>query len=115
MPPRRPTRPAASPRRSSILSLRGNGSRRIVLAPRWRLERCQQCDAHCMCAARAISAFEPLVTFAVVAASLFYPSQASVAVGRLVGPILVEAGMHAGLARRFVGIFRRDRLWEPRA
>src|SRR5215475_2052575 len=70
---------------------------------------------HIARATNAISALEPLVTLAVVAASLCYPAQARVAVGRLIGPILVEAGMHAGFARRFVGVFRRDRLWERRA
>src|SRR5262249_6140029 len=39
----------------------------------------------------------------------WYPSQPAVAVGRLVGVVLIEAGVHPRLSRRLFRIFRRNR------
>src|SRR5262249_40102504 len=59
--------------------------------------------------ARRSGALQPLVAFAVIAAALLDPLQPAIAVGCLVGIVLVEAGVHAGLARRLLGIFGTDR------
>src|SRR5580693_2324434 len=47
-------------------------------------------------------ALEAFVAFAVIAAALLDPLQSAIAIGGLVGPVLVEAGFHAALAR---GVF----------
>ena len=61
------------------------------------------------------SAFQPLVALAVVASTLCDPTKPTVAVGGLVGPILVKTGMQPGFSRRFIRVFRRNRLGEFRA
>src|SRR4029077_1189503 len=58
------------------------------------------------------SALQLLVTLAVIAATLLDPPQTTVPVGLLVGPVLIEAGVHARLSRRLLRIFRRDRRWK---
>src|SRR5579862_1497387 len=64
------------------------------------------------CARRQSGALEPLVALAVVAAALLDPFQAAIAVGGLVGPILIEAGFHALLAFGFLRILRIARVRE---
>src|SRR5262245_19709724 len=49
-----------------------------------------------------------LVAFAVVAAALLNPLHAAVAVTGLVGVVLVDAGVHAGLAGGLLAVFRID-------
>src|SRR5689334_6714107 len=51
---------------------------------------------------------QPAVALAVVAAALLHPFQAAVAVAGLVQPVLIEAGLPAGLAGRLVAIFGGD-------
>src|ERR1700760_4170187 len=53
-----------------------------------------------------LRALQLLVAFAVIAAALHDPFHAAIAVGFLVGLVLVNAGMHAGLAGGFTGVFR---------
>src|SRR6516165_11362389 len=57
---------------------------------------------------------QPLVTLRVIAAALLNPLQAAVGVGRLVGVVLVDAGVHARLAGRLLGVFRIDCVREDR-
>src|SRR5262249_40413390 len=54
-------------------------------------------------------ALQLLGAFAVIAAALLDPFQATIAIGRLVGVVLVDAGVHACLAFALLGIFRIDR------
>src|SRR5580698_4871276 len=56
-------------------------------------------------------ALEALVALAVIAAALLDPLQTAVAVAGLVGPVLVEAGFHAALARGVFCIFGIDPMW----
>ena len=53
-------------------------------------------------------ALQLLGAFAVIAAALLDPLQAAIAVGGLVGVVLIHAGVHAGLAGGLLGIFRID-------
>src|SRR6266568_639843 len=53
-----------------------------------------------------------LVALAVIAAALLDPLQAAVAVIRLVGVVLVEAGMHPLLAGGFARVLRVDGIRE---
>src|SRR5215475_282827 len=62
----------------------------------------------------AVSAFEPLVAFAVIAAALFDPLHPTIAIVGLVRVVLIEAGLHAGLAGRLFRIFRSNRRWKSR-
>src|SRR4051794_28526795 len=55
------------------------------------------------------SALQPLIAFAVIAAALLDPLHAAVAICGLVGVVLIDAGVHASLARAFLGVFRIDR------
>src|SRR6185437_16656120 len=55
-----------------------------------------------------------LVALGVVAAALLDPLHAAIAVGRLVGVVLVDAGVHASLAGGLLGVFRIDRIGEYR-
>src|SRR4029077_10859619 len=59
-------------------------------------------------------ALQSLVAFAVIAAALLDPLHAAIAIGRLVGVVLVDAGMHARLAGGFLRVFRIDRRREYR-
>ena len=54
-------------------------------------------------------ALQLLGAFAVIAAALLDPLQAAIAVGGLVGVVLIDAGVHARLAGAFLGIFRIHR------
>src|SRR5215813_7377896 len=58
------------------------------------------------------SAFELLVALAVVAAAFLDPFQTAVGIGRLVGVVLIETGVHSGLSRRLARIFRGQGRWE---
>src|SRR5262249_11122887 len=58
------------------------------------------------------SAFELLVALAVVAAAFLDPFQTAVGIGRLVGVVLIETGVHPGLSRRLARIFRGQGGWE---
>ena len=58
------------------------------------------------------SALQVLVALAVIPTALHDPLQSAIAVARFVGIVLVEAGMHAGLAGTFAGILWRDRIGE---
>src|SRR3954453_19547372 len=49
-----------------------------------------------------------LVSFAVIAAALLDPLHAAIAVGGLVGVVLVDAGVQAALAGGLLGVFRID-------
>src|SRR5215510_6281581 len=60
------------------------------------------------------STLQALVALAVVAAALLDPGQPAIAVARLVGVVLVEAGVHARLAGRLGRIFRGDGAREHR-
>src|SRR3954451_23631576 len=53
-------------------------------------------------------ALQLLVAFAVIAAALLDPLHAAIAVGGLVGVVLVDAGVEARLARGLLGVFRID-------
>ena len=53
-------------------------------------------------------ALQLLGAFAVIAAALLDPLQTAIAVGGLVGVVLIHAGVHAGLAGGLLGIFRID-------
>src|SRR4051812_8832463 len=55
----------------------------------------------------ALLAFQALVTFAVVPAALFNPSQAAIGVVCLVGVVLIEARVHTSLARALSCILGR--------
>src|SRR5665213_128134 len=57
---------------------------------------------------RSGGALQPLVAFAVIAATLLDPLHAAIAIAGLVGVVLIDAGMHAALASGFLGIFRID-------
>jgi hypothetical protein len=52
------------------------------------------------------SALQVLVALAVIAATLFDPNKPAVGIVRLVGIVLIEAGVHARFASGLVGIFR---------
>src|SRR5436190_3307062 len=54
-------------------------------------------------------ALQLLGAFAVIAAALLDPLQAAIAVGGLVGVVLIDAGMHARLAGGLLGVFRIHR------
>jgi hypothetical protein len=76
--------------------------------PKAVLRQVRQCG-------RRTSLLEMLIAFApVVTTALLDPFQAAIAVGRLVGIVLVKAGMHAALAGGFLGVFRIDRGGEDR-
>src|ERR1700674_5529478 len=57
-------------------------------------------------------ALQLLVALAVIAAALLDPLHAAIAVGGLVGVVLIDTGMHPGLAGGLLGIFRIDGGWE---
>src|ERR1700730_7049117 len=58
---------------------------------------------------RRRSALQLLGTLAVIAAALLDPLQAAIGVSGLVGVVLIDAGVHPGLARGFLGVFRIHR------
>ncbi len=47
-----------------------------------------------------LSAFKSFVALAVITAAFLNPFQAAVAAARLIDVVLIEAGLHAGLASR---------------
>src|SRR5215210_3323118 len=51
-------------------------------------------------------ALQFLIALAVIAAALGNPFHAAVGVGRFVGVVLIDAGVHARLAGVFLGVFR---------
>src|SRR6202021_2543005 len=57
---------------------------------------------------------QPLVALAVIATALLDPFQTAIGIGFLVGFVLIDTGVHAGLAGAFVGIFRIHGRWEYR-
>src|SRR5215471_18664956 len=63
-------------------------------------------------ATAVISAFQLLVALAVIAAAFLDPFQTAVGITRLVGVVLIEASVHAGLSRRLARIFRGHGRWE---
>src|SRR5215469_16581504 len=66
----------------------------------------------CRPPAQVTSAFQLLVAFAVIAAAFLDPFQTAVGISRLVGVVLIEASVHAGLSRRLARIFRGHGRWE---
>ena len=52
------------------------------------------------------------VALAVVSAALHDPLQAAIAVGGLVGIVLIQAGVHTRLSGAFAGVLLRDRVWK---
>jgi hypothetical protein len=54
--------------------------------------------------------FEPLVAGTVIAPALFDPFHAPIAVGRLVGIVLIDTGVHARLTGRFRSVYWRNLL-----
>src|SRR4029079_10125250 len=59
-------------------------------------------------------AFQLLRAFAVIAAALLDPLQPAMGIGSLVGVVLIDTGVHAGLAGGLLGIFRIHRAWIDR-
>ena len=59
-------------------------------------------------AVQPVSAFQPRGAFAVIAAAFLNPLQAAVRIGGLVGVVLIDAGVHACLARGLAGILWCD-------
>src|SRR4051812_19882821 len=67
-------------------------------------------ESRCGRASGSGGALQLLGAFAVVAAALLDPLHAAIGVGRLVGVVLVDAGVHPRLAGRLLGVFRIDRI-----
>src|SRR6516164_1985279 len=76
-------------------------------------DRCfRRADQRCRPPAQITSAFQLLVALAVIATAFLDPFQTAVAIGGLVGVVLIEASVHAGLSRRLARIFWGDGRWE---
>src|SRR5436309_6063328 len=63
---------------------------------------------------RSGRALQLLGALAVIAAALLDPFQAAIGVAGFVGVVLIDAGVHAGLARGLLGIFWIHRIGEDR-
>src|ERR1700716_82011 len=63
---------------------------------------------------RSGRALQLLGALAVIAAALLDPFQPAIGITGLVGVVLVDAGVHAGFAGGFLGIFRVDGVGEYR-
>src|SRR6516225_6258944 len=76
-------------------------------------DRCfRRAHQRCRLPAQITSAFQLLVALAVIAAAFLDPFEAAVGIGGLVGVVLIEASVHAGLSRRLARMFRGDGRWE---
>ena len=102
----RPSKLSTHQRRDAMNVLNDGTASRADMALRFNVS---QATISRFAPERLLLAFQPLIAFTIVSATLLYPLKATIAVAGLVCAILIEASVHPCLAEGLARIFRRNR------